>query len=250
MEFNLLEFNRNFHYYWWLVKRRPRWAERSRRWPTSSEIWHPPIEMFRDGGTIYPKDALNRKCHEGNIHQTIVAEYDTIWPDAKYLELYFRVYHSISNRIIRKITRKGLEDANNEAYDEENIAQTIASYLPSGLPVDDDGMQNLAKELLDKRKKKRLEEEEQVQKEKNLMDLGRCLICRGIETVLKASELKDDNNLKTHQGNGINDGMKTYENSESWKKRGTKRRRSEVDKRWANRMAAVKLIYLKVQEFE
>ena len=68
--------------------------------------------------------------------------------------------------------------------------------------------------------------------------------------VLKASELKDENNLKTHQGNGINDGMKTYENSESWKKRGTKRRRSEVDKGWANGMAYVKLIYLKVQEFE
>jgi hypothetical protein len=47
MKFNLLEFNRNFHYYWWLVKRRQRWAERSRRptwgivnrWPTRSELW-------------------------------------------------------------------------------------------------------------------------------------------------------------------------------------------------------------------
>jgi hypothetical protein len=47
MKFNLLEFNRNFHYYWWLVKRRQRWAEKRRRptwgiknrWPTRSELW-------------------------------------------------------------------------------------------------------------------------------------------------------------------------------------------------------------------
>jgi hypothetical protein len=82
------------------------------------------------------------------------------------------------------------------------------------------------------------------------MELSQCLICRGIELVLKTSELKDDKNLKTHQGNAINDSMETYENSENWKRRGKKRRKLEVDKGWANRMASVKLIYLKVQEFE
>jgi hypothetical protein len=189
---------------------------------------------------------LNRKCHQGNIHQTILAEYDTWRPYDTNLELYFRLYHSISNRIILKITRKGLEEAKNEKYDEKNIVQTITSYLPSGLPVDADGMSKMAKERLVRRAKKRWEEEAQLQKEKDLMELSRCLICRGIELVLKTSELKDD----TQQGNAINDGIETYENSENWKRRDKKRRTLEVDKGWANRMASVKLIYLKVQEFE
>jgi hypothetical protein len=265
MELNLLEFNRYFRYYWWLVKRMPRWEERSRtqtwgmenRWPTRSEMWQqrwqPTIEIFCDGERInlqdYPSHPLlNRKCHEGYILETILAEYDTLWPRRTHLELYFRVYHSITNRIIVKITGKGLEDTNNEAYVEENVAQAIASYLPSGLPVDKDVMKNMAKKLLERRKKKRLEGEAQLQKEKDLMELGQCLICRGIELVLRASELKDDKNLKTDQGNTINDVRKTNENSNG-KKRGRKRRRSEVDKGWANRMVSVKLIYLKVQEF-
>jgi hypothetical protein len=186
MEFNLLEFNRYYRYYWWLVKRMPKWDNRGRmptwgsmenRWPTRMELWQPPNEMFRYGERINPQDfpkqpPLNRRCDEGNIHQTILAEYDTIWPDEEHFKLYFRVYHSISNRIIRKITRKGFEDANNEAYDEENIAQTIASYLPSGLPVDKEGMKYMAEELLERRRKNRLEAEEQLQLEKNLMELG------------------------------------------------------------------------------
>ncbi len=45
-------------------------------------------------------------------------------------------------------------------------------------------------------KEKRLEEEAQLQKEKELMELSQCLICRGIELVLKTSELNDDKNLK------------------------------------------------------
>jgi hypothetical protein len=106
----------------------------------------------------------------------------------------------------------------------------------------------MAKELLERRNKKRLEGEVQLQKEKDLMELGQCLICRGIELVLGASELKDDKNLKTDQGNTINDVRKTNENLNG-KKRGRKRRRLEVDKGWANRMVSVKLIYLKVQEF-
>jgi hypothetical protein len=250
MEFDLLEFNRKFHYYWWLVPRRPTWKEMNRRpawgmergWPTRSEWprWQPPDDVVVINPKDYPTEppSLNRKCNEGNIHQTILAEYDSIWPDATHCDLYFQIYHSISNRIILKITRNGLKDANHKAYDEANIAQIIASYLPSGLPVDADGMRNMAEELLERRKKKRLEEEEQLQKEKNLMELGRCLICRGIELVLKASELEDSKNLKTHD-----------ENSENRKKRGTKRRRSEVDKGRANRMTKVELIYLKVQEF-
>jgi hypothetical protein len=61
--------------------------------------------------------------------------------------------------------------------------------------------------------------------------------------------LKDDKNLKTHQGNPINGEKEKSKNSENWKRRGSKRKRSEVDKGWANRMACLKLIYLKVQEF-
>jgi hypothetical protein len=65
--------------------------------------------------------------------------------------------------------------------------QTIASYLPSGLPVDTDGMRKMAKEQLVRRAEKRLEEEAQLQKEKNLMELHGCLICRGIELVMNTS---------------------------------------------------------------
>jgi hypothetical protein len=88
-------------------------------------------------------------------------------------------------RILRKIIRKGLEEAKNKQYEEENIVQTVATYLPSGLPVDADGMKTMAKKLVDRRwKKKRLEEETKLQKEKVFMELSRCLICRGIELVL------------------------------------------------------------------
>jgi hypothetical protein len=132
-------------------------------WPTRSEMWQqrwqPAIEIFCDGERINlqdypPQPPLNHKCHEGNILETILAEYDTLWPRRTHLELYFRVYYSISNRIMVKITRKGIEDVNNQAYNEENVAQAIASYLPSGLPVDEDVMKNMAKELLERRKKK------------------------------------------------------------------------------------------------
>ena len=81
------------------------------------------------------------------------------------------------------------------------------------------------------------------------MELGQCLICRGIELVLKASDLKDYKNLKTNKGDAINDETKTYKNLEDWTDRSQKRRRLETDKGWANRMASVKLIYLKVHEF-
>jgi hypothetical protein len=207
--------------------------------------WQPAIEIFCDGEIINlqdypPHPPLNRKCHQGNILETILAEYDTLWPRRTHLELYFRVYHSISNRIMVKITRKCIEDANNEAYNKEDVAQAIASYLPSGLPVEEDVMKNMAKELLERRKKKRLEDEAQLQKEKDLMELGQCLICRGINLVLRASELKDDKSLKTDQGNTINDVRKTDKNSDNGKKRGRKRRRSEVDKGWANRMVSVR----------
>ncbi len=146
--FNLLEFNKKIHYYRWLVTRRPIWDDdcgmptwvAENRWPTWSEKREPVIALCIHGVKINKQDYLtrppmNRKCHEGNIHQTILAEYDTIGPDLNYLELYFRVYHSILNRTILKITRKGLEDAKNKKYDEKNIVQTITSYLPSVLPV-------------------------------------------------------------------------------------------------------------------
>jgi hypothetical protein len=177
-----------------------------------------------DGVVINPKDyptqpPLNRKCHEGNIHQTILVEYDTLWPDGDCLELYFRVYHSISNRILRKIIRKGLEEAKKKQYEEENIVQTIASYLPSGLPVGADGMKTMAKELVDRRWKKRLEEEAELQKDKDMMELSRCLICRGIELVLKTSELKVGKNFKTHEGNAIDDGAETHKTRKMEEKR-------------------------------
>jgi hypothetical protein len=46
------------------------------------------------------------------------------------------------------------------------------------------GMQKIAKGLLERRKKRRIEEEPQLQKEKELMELSQFLICRGIEMVL------------------------------------------------------------------
>jgi hypothetical protein len=153
------------------------WGMDNGRWPTRLESWQHPNERVRYGDRINWKDwptqpRLNRKCHEGNILQTIVAEYDTVWPEEEYLELYYQVYRSISNRIILKITRKGLEDANNKAYDEGIIAQTIASYLPSGLPIDKEGMKKMAEELFQSRKMKRLDKEIQLQRETNLMELG------------------------------------------------------------------------------
>ena len=114
--------------------------------------------------------------------------------------MYYRVYCSISNRIILKITRKRLEDANREAYNEGIITQTIASYLPLSLPIDKEAMREMAEELYQSRKRKRLGED--------WMELGQCLICRGIELVLKASDLKDEKNLKTNIGDDINDETK------------------------------------------
>jgi hypothetical protein len=135
----------------------------------------------------YPEiPPLNRKCHEDNIHQTILAALYIMWVREEYLDLYFRVYQSISNRFIQKIARKGLKDANNNKYDEENIVQTSTSYLPSGLPVDRDGMQKLADGLVERRRRRRKEEEAH----NKAMELGQCLICRGIETVLQTSEMK------------------------------------------------------------
>ncbi len=78
------------------------------------------------------------------------------------------------------------------------------------------------------------------------MELSRCLICRGIELVLKTSELNDDKKI---QGSTQNDRMKIYKNAEKGKTTGEKSTRSEVDKGWANRMASVKLIYFKIQEW-
>jgi hypothetical protein len=43
--------------------------------------------------------------------------------------------------------------------------------------------------------------------------------------------------------------MKIYKKAENWKTAGEKRTRSERDKGWKNRMASVKLIYSKIQEW-
>ncbi len=100
----------------------------------------------------------------------------------------------------------------------------------------------MAKILRETRKKKWLEEEGQ----KQLMELSRCLICRGIELVLKTSDSNDDKKI---QGSTQNDRMKIYKNAENWKTTGKKRTRSEGRKEWANRMDSVKLIYYKIQEW-
>jgi hypothetical protein len=242
MAFDLLEFQKRFKYYWWLGRS---WEDRNKRPSWGRETIEPwPWPTLRVPHELpYPqRPPLNRKCHEGNIHQTILAEYDTIRPDSNYLELYFQVYHSISNRIILKITRKGLEDAKNKKYDEKNIVQTITTYLPSGLPVDKNGFLQMAKTLRERRKKEYLEEEAQ----KQFMYLSCCLICRGIELVLKTSELNDNKKI---QGSTQNDRMKIYKNAENWKTTGKKRTRSEGRKEWANRMDSVKLIYYKIQEW-
>jgi hypothetical protein len=148
----------------------------------------------------YPEfSPLNRNCHEDNIHQTILAEYDCMWLRQTYLELYFRVYHSISNRIIQKIARKGLKDVNKDKYDKANIVEKITSYLPSGLPVDEDGMQKIANALVERRKTRRLDEEAQLQKEMELIESSRCLIYRRIKTVLQGSEIEEEK-IKQHVG--------------------------------------------------
>jgi hypothetical protein len=239
-----------------LVKRGPTWEERPTRRPAWGETTpYRPMIFYGGRVVINPNDypsrpPLNRECHEGNIHQTILAEYDTVWPHGKYLDLYWRVYHSISNRIILKIIRKCLQDAKNEQYDEQYLVQTISSYLPSGLPFDEDDMNKMAKDLLDTRTKKSKEERLKIQLEYHLRDLCSCLIERGIELVLERSELMDEKQLKTNQGNAADEGVETDENSEKWRRRDKKRRISVEDKGWKNRMASAKLIYLKVQEFE
>jgi hypothetical protein len=243
MVFNLLEFNNRFKYYWWLVNTRTSWGENG--WPrTTTALYRWPASTQREGVEMkdprdYPDDPpLNRQCSEDNIQQTIVAEYDTMWARGEYLELYFRVYHSITKRIIRKIVRKGLVDSNHEKYDDENIVDTLTSFLPSGLPVDTIGMQQIANRLHERRKKKRISEEAQLQKEKERMELTRCLICRGIELLLQKIE-------STQPDTAINERRKT----EHGKARRVLLSRSHKDEVWANRMNSVKLIYFKIQEF-
>jgi hypothetical protein len=243
MVFNLLEFNNRFKYYWWLVHTRTSWGENwGARRTTALNRW--PASTPREGVEIlderdFPdQPPLNRQCSEDNIQQTIVAEYDTWWARGDYLELYFRVYHSITKRIIQKIVRKGLVDANHEKYDDENIVDTLTSFLPSGLPVDTIGMQQIAKRLHERRKNKRISEEAKLQKEKERMELTRCLICRGIELLLQKIE-------STRPDTAINKRRKT----EHGKARRVLLSRVDRDEVWANRMNSVKLIYIKIQEF-
>ncbi len=60
------------------------------------------------------------------------------------------------------------------------------------MPVDKNGFLQMAKTLRERRKKEYLEEEAQ----KQFMYLSCCLICRGIELVLKTSELNDNKKFK------------------------------------------------------
>ena len=234
MVFNLLEFNNRFKYYWWLVHTRTSWGENG--WPRTNTALYRWPALDRQNYPDHPP--LNRQCSEDNIQQTIVAEYDTMWARGDYLELYFRVYHSITKRIIQKIVRKGLVDANHEKYDDENIVDTLTSFLPSGLPVDTIGMQQIAKRLHERRKNKRISKEAKLQKEKERMELTRCLICRGIELLLQKIE-------STRPDTAINERRKT----EHGKARRVLLSRVHRDEVWANRMNSVKLIYFKIQEF-
>ena len=267
MVFNLLEFNKRYKYYWWLLNTSPtwglRWGESPRwgetvipgpawglckrqQWPTAS----PPDGVEIMDSRDYDKNPpLNRKCNVDNIHETILAEYVSMWANSEHLKLYFRVYNSISNRIIRKITRKGLDDANNATYDENNIVERIKSYLPSGLPVDNAGMLQISKRIVQKRKKKRLDEEAQLAEEMEQMELSRCLTCRAIEMILQASETADEKKI-TRSREASNEGMKRNSKAERVKRRGLKRKKEEVDRAQAERMESVKFIYLNVRAFE
>ena len=270
MVFDLLEFNKRYKYYWWLENRSPSWGRRSGEvvswggivitspmWGIDENSWKerlptttPPEETEEFDYLDYQENPpLNRKCNEENIQETILAEFVSWGRNEEHLELYFRVYNSISSRIIRKIARKGLDDANKATYDENDIVKRIRSYLPSGLPVDWDGMQEISERILKKIKKKRIEEEARLQKQKEQMELSRCLICRGIETILQTTENTDDT-PKMRSREALNEGMKTYLKADSWKRQCVKRTRWDVDKVWAERMESVKFIYLKVRLFE
>ncbi len=105
MVFNLVAVNKEFRYYWWLLpsleeilRRRTKLAN---QWPRSTRLDGVEILDPLDfpGRDLPP---LNRKCNEENIHLTILAEYDNIWPRHDYLELYFRVYQWISNLVPSK----------------------------------------------------------------------------------------------------------------------------------------------------
>lgn len=228
----------------------PAWGLRGRdlsqQWPRSTP---PDGEEIMDPRDYEEDPPLNRKCNEDNIHETILAECASMWANKKHLELYFRVYKSISNRIIRKIARKGLDDANNATYDEKNIVERITNYLPSGLPVDRYGMQQISNRIVEKRKIKRIDEEARLATEKEQMELSRCLTCRGIEMILQASEMADEKQI-TRPREVFNEGMKTPAKVDTGKKQGIKRNRWEVDKVRAKRMESVKIIYLNIRAFE
>ena len=75
------------------------------------------------------------------------------------------------------------------------------------------------------------------------MELSRCSICRGIETILQTTENTDDTPK-------MRSGMKTYLKADFWKRQRVKGTPWNVDRVWAERMQSVKFIYLKVRSFE
>jgi hypothetical protein len=91
-------------------------------------------------------------------------------------------------------------------------------------------------------------QEAQLQKEKELMELSRCLICRGIETILQRSEIEEEKNKTKHRETTINKAMKTTKRAKTETRIGVISRK-DVDELWAKIMTSVKLIYKKSQEY-
>jgi hypothetical protein len=141
MVFNLLEFNKRFRYYWWLTvnENQRSWGGNQRSWggPADEIIpWQWPRAEPPEGIVIvdpkdYPKfPPLNRNCDKINIHETILAEYDSVWPREEYLEQYFQVYHSISNQIIRELVKQGSSD-----YFLQRFIEGIQCFYPIPLQL-------------------------------------------------------------------------------------------------------------------
>ena len=148
MVFSWPEFNKQYRYYWWLLPTQPDgdWGWRTPDvipWPRAP----PPADVEMSDPRDYPnKDPpLNRSCRD-NIHLTILTEYDTIWPLQDHLDLYFRVHASMSKRLIARIVTQGLANIQYKAYHPDIVVKLITSYLPSELPVDDDGFRALAEQ--------------------------------------------------------------------------------------------------------
>ena len=192
----------------------------------------------------YPPNylSLNRRCRD-NIHQTIVTEYDTFWPRSEHLDLYLQVYASMSTRLIARIVTQGLANIQCKAYHPNIVVKLITSYLPSELPVDDDGFRALAKQRVTGRKKERKEAEAKVKEEQQRMELIQCLLCRGIELMLQRWDLHEETGHTT---------TKRRATSATHTPRATEgRKRNRVNDKTGKttKMNSVKLIYKHIHSF-